>query len=180
MWSSTWCSLQWVFLAVIFTFSKSERKGKRRSTLPGGYWPRGVNPRIHIFYNVGNTTATTLTCNEEGQWVYGRSPLEYSEYFVEQGLGTLTTGLIYQSAIVLNESFFNTYNDGTWTEVIRHEMGHAIGLRHPWETSEYPNGNYPEDPAALMYPLSNDNWLTFTNWDLNELYKTYPQEEAHP
>lgn len=94
-----------------------------------------------------NTTATTLTCNEEGQWVYGRSPLEYSEYFVEEGLGTLTTGLIYQSAIVLNESFFNTYNDDTWTEVIRHEMGHAIGLRHPWETSEYPNGNYPEDPA---------------------------------
>ena len=43
-------SSQCAFLAVIFPFSKSEREGKRGSTIPGGYWALSVNPRFHVLF----------------------------------------------------------------------------------------------------------------------------------
>lgn len=74
-----------------------------------------------------------------------------------------------------------TTNSANISNVVRHEMGHVIGLRHPWETSDYDNStSYPSGPAALMYPVTNSNWTTFQDYDLDEFYKTYPQRGATP
>ncbi len=48
--SLTQRSSQWAFLAVILPFSKSERGGKRESTIPGDYWVLSINPRFHVLF----------------------------------------------------------------------------------------------------------------------------------
>ena len=48
--SLTQRSSQWAFLAVIFPLSKSERGGKRESTLPDDCWILCINPRFHVLF----------------------------------------------------------------------------------------------------------------------------------
>ena len=43
-------SSQWVYLAGIFPFPKSERGGKRGSINPDDCWGLGVNPRFHVLF----------------------------------------------------------------------------------------------------------------------------------
>lgn len=126
--------------------------------------------------------AITLTCNENGGWANGdRPPEEYDKDYFSTHSEYVTSKIDY-AVIALRESEFVGKSENYYKNVMRHEMGHVIGLRHPWETSDYNNNPalYPSGPACLMYPVSNTNWLTFQDYDLEELYMTYPQRGATP
>ena len=89
-----------------------------------------------------------------------------TEYYVGENV---------KSIIVFNKSY-KYASSLTYSQIkliLRHELGHAIGLRHTFDV------NYGEtEPGiiALMHPsyLSSYASLTFTNYDISELNAVYP------
>lgn len=68
----------------------------------------------------------------------------------------------------------NNFTEDTYIDVLRHKLGHAVGLRHTYEPSYH-----EPDPqiTALMYPNHNISAYfsdTFQAYDLQELRKIYP------
>ena len=66
-----------------------------------------------------------------------------------------------------------------YNKVLYHEVGHALGLRHPYEPGygeigeAVPSGTY----CALMWPHYNNARASssFEFYDIAELSKTYPK-----
>ena len=122
----------------------------------------------------------TYQGNDGGQWTYGRIPPGgYADYFPTDGMGNLVSGKVSYSVIILQEEYITqtSFTNAQADNLLRHEMGHVIGLRHPWEVGEEPEGSPPE---CLMYPYNSAEYTTFYDYDYQEFYKTYPQAEAEP
>ncbi len=128
-------------------------------------------PDYFLYYQ--GVGAITYNRNTQGQWTNGASApgVTADEY---------NTGTIAQSYIYLNKQMQDqSTNIGKITDyqvdfVIRHEVGHALGLRHTYE----PNwGQTDPGTAALMYPLYDADGLalnTLQSYDKIEFLKTYP------
>ena len=116
------------------------------------------------------------------EWVYART---YSQNAVGDWLYNLRPGSAGTEGdsfnigeIVYSEIHFNPNNvNSSTTEDIqrylsRHEVGHALGLRHTFE-----EGEDEVSTPALMHPhVYNSNRRdTFQNYDYQELHKTFPQ-----
>ena len=118
------------------------------------------------------TAARTFIQSKDGLWFDGKSynleiqqQLTYDESF--------DVGETIKGIIVFNSGHYNDLTDLQIKTVLRHEIGHVVGLRHTYE----PQYSEP-DPgiSALMHPYydSPDASLTFTTYDLNELGMIYP------
>ena len=93
---------------------------------------------------------------------------------VKNESGVITQGFITSAAI----NFLYLHADGDYTPgkwICAHEIGHALGLRHPYETNVY---NPDEDPGiyALMnqYEISNYCCDTLQEYDYQQFEYTYP------
>lgn len=114
--------------------------------------------------------ASTFCQNADGEWVDGDSPDSEAE-------PSYTTGTISNVVIEFYADNVNTNADpnpilgDNWIYyLVRHEVGHAVGLRHTFE------GQAETVTKALMHPWVNSSnaCITFQNYDLNELHSTYP------
>ncbi len=129
-----------------------------------------------------NAAGVTTYCNENGNWAdYAPPPIDYQYLFTIDKSSDFRTGKIYKSFITIrNIPGIDNYSLNLAHNLLRHETGHSFGLRHPWETTQYDDkSEYPPGPQALMYPVNREDWITFYDWDLDELYKTYPQEDEN-
>ena len=139
------------------------------SVLPANDWMYG-----------SDRAGLTYQGNEDGQWVDDNTPPGgYADFFPTGGLGELLTGKVSCSVIILQKEYVSqtSFTNAKADNLIRHEMGHVIGLRHPWEAEEHPEG-YP--PDCLMHPYNVAEYTTFYDYDYQEFYKTYPQAEDEP
>ncbi len=143
----------------------------------GGNYITAENAMVVVGYgnlNDPDTAARTFKQNSDGAWVSGEKyvlemdkiyPTD-TEYYVGENV---------KSIIVFNKSY-KYASSLTYSQIkliLRHELGHAIGLRHTFDV------NYGEtEPGiiALMHPsyLSSYASLTFTNYDISELNAVYP------
>ena len=143
----------------------------------GGNYITAENAMVVVGYgnlNDPDTAARTFKQNSDGAWVSGEKyvlemdkiyPTD-TEYYVGENV---------KSIIVFNKSY-KYASSLTYSQIkliLRHELGHAIGLRHTFDV------NYGEtEPGiiALMHPsyLSSYASLTFTNYGISELNAVYP------
>ena len=111
-------------------------------------------------------TGRTYSYNHSNEWV----PMMPDGY---SGAGEFTTGSISGSLIVMDSKKTLNIRDTYLFRVVCHEIGHVLGLRHPFEEGEAePSGNF----KALMWPYyeqsrASDNLEAY---DIAELLKTYP------
>lgn len=131
-----------------------------------------------------SAAGVTFLGNADNQWTNESAiPSQYQDIFPEQEMGLFYTGkakyglIALQTAYITSDSITKDKAD----YLIRHEMGHVLGLRHPWETSDYADESYyPQTPDALMWPVVTPDCTVFFDYDYEEFYKTYPQEEDYP
>lgn len=109
-----------------------------------------------------------------GKWVNG---LQYT-LLTEKDSETIESyylGENVKAIIVFNKNCTDTQNLtlAQKKQVLRHELGHAIGLRHTFNT-DY--GETEPGITALMHPNIDSAYssLTFTDYDMGELNKVYP------
>ena len=120
-----------------------------------------------------DTVARTFIQNSEGLWLNGRKYVPETGWELEVE-DSYCIGTNVKAIIVFNKA----YNMGTLTpqkiqQVLRHELGHAIGLRHTFD-ADY--GETEPGIISLMHPncMSKYSSLTFTDYDMGELNKVYP------
>ena len=121
------------------------------------------------------TAARTYLQNEDGAWLNGVSYDFDMQKEFNPAEGSFSVGETIKGIIVFNYYYIESHNvtPEQIVRILRHEMGHVIGLRHTYDT------DYGEtDPgiSALMYPKYNSSYAssTFTTYDLNELGQVYP------
>lgn len=111
--------------------------------------------------------ARTYSKNASGNWLAGSRPSS----------GSIEDGSFNTGEIVFSEIHFNPENvNAALAEDIqrylsRHEVGHALGLRHTYE------GEAEVPTIALMHPYvyNSNRRSTFQDYDYVELRKTFPQ-----
>ena len=111
--------------------------------------------------------ARTYSKNAAGDWLGNIRP----------GSSSIEDGSFNTGEIVFSEIHFNPDNvDSSLAQkklkfLSRHETGHALGLRHPFEFGE------AGTVIALMHPdADSSDWReTFQDYDYQELRKTFPQ-----
>ena len=104
--------------------------------------------------------------------------LNYNTLGIDIGSTTVKIAILNaKGEIVFSEIHFNPDNvDSSLAQkklkfLSRHETGHALGLRHPFEFGE------AGTVIALMHPdADSSDWReTFQDYDYQELRKTFPQ-----
>ena len=124
-----------------------------------------------------NVYGATYSTNANDEWFNG-------DTYLSTEVTAFNIGFITFSAIFINPNANDLSNNGK-TYLIRHEIGHALGLRHPFEISEF--SQQTDFEASLMFPFWTEEdgpiqdyaeyaSVTFQNYDINELNKTYPNE----
>lgn len=101
-----------------------------------------------------------------GRWLNALRP-DYSS--IEDGY--FFTGEIAFSEIHLNTIVADSLTSEEQRYLSRHEIGHALGLRHTYE------GEAEVSTVALMHPkIDNPNHRdALQSYDYEELHKTFPQ-----
>jgi hypothetical protein len=81
--------------------------------------------------------------------------------------------------VVLQHTHTAMQNIKTFTEVLTHEVGHAIGLEH---SSEDPNETNPELKDAIMYYVAHgdDRGARLNNWDVAASQRANPKDNTPP
>lgn len=143
----------------------------------GGNYITAENAMVVVAYGYLRSTkfvALTFKQNSEGQWANG---LQYT-LLTEKDSETIESyylGENVKAIIVFNKNCTDTQNLtlAQKKQVLRHELGHAIGLRHTFNT-DY--GETEPGITALMHPgyVGAYASLTFTDYDRNELNTVYP------
>lgn len=143
----------------------------------GGNYITAENAMVVVAYGYLRSTkfvALTFKQNSEGQWANG---LQYT-LLTEKDSETIESyylGENVKAIIVFNKNCTDTQNLtlAQKKQVLRHELGHAIGLRHTFNTVY---GETEPGITALMYPgyVGAYASLTFTDYDRNELNTIYP------
>lgn len=130
-----------------------------------------INVRVdeYIGFTNNTTVAVTYTRDAQDRWLNGVSAPGVYE--------ASSSEIIAVSSIIYFNPSCTSENDFTETDYIntlRHELGHAVGLRHTYEP--FYNETDPGD-IALMYPDCSDTVhfsATFCDYDYDELRKIYP------
>lgn len=130
---------------------------------------------VGVMFNVKDTTiARTYIQNEDGAWLYGET-YDLDAKQVKTNQETFTLGFAKKAVIVFNQYYLrdNNVSKDEIRLVIRHELGHAIGLRHTFDTIY---GETDPKITALMHPNYNSQYssLTFTAYDKGEMNDIYP------
>ena len=127
---------------------------------------------LSIFEGVReNTEGLTCSYDEDGNW----TPIVPHDY---PAADTFKTGHYTDTVIFMDESKTPALSNYNFTRLLRHEMGHALGLRHPVELGlgeELPDW-ITSDFKSLMWPYYGESYAstTFEEHDINEMRKTYP------
>lgn len=142
----------------------------------GGNYITAENAMVVVAYGSldnSDTVARTFIQNSEGLWLNGRKYVPETGWELEVE-DNYYIGTNVKAIIVFNKA----YNIGALTsqkiqQVLRHELGHAIGLRHTFD-ADY--GETEPGIISLMHPncMSKYSSLTFTDYDMGELNKVYP------
>ena len=130
---------------------------------------------IPILYGV--TVAQTCCMNSDGDWMFGEETSYDENPGTSYVTGTIVRSVIYVNTQIQDEpDIIDNPNNTTdfpksIHNVVRHEILHALGLRHPHEFGEPDSQEY-----SLMYPscMSIYTATTLQDYDMNELRKTYP------
>ena len=142
----------------------------------GGNYITAENAMVVVAYGSldnSDTVARTFIQNSEGLWLNGRKYVPETGWELEVE-DNYYIGTNVKAIIVFNKA----YNIGALTsqkiqQVLRHELGHAIGLRHTFD-ADY--GETEPGIISLMHPncMSKYSSLTFTDYDMGELNRVYP------
>ena len=130
---------------------------------------------IPILYGV--TVAQTCCMNSDGDWMFGEETPYDENPGTSYVTGTIVRSVIYVNTQIQDEpDIIDNPNNTTdfpksIHNVVRHEILHALGLRHPHEFGEPDSQEY-----SLMYPscMSIYTATILQDYDMNELRKTYP------
>lgn len=127
-------------------------------------------PLDDYYYWNPNIGASTFCMNSSGEWTNGQMSPQNQE------VDAYYTGTIIQSYIYVNSKIQTgaaAFDGIDLNYLIRHEICHAMGLRHIFE-SDY--GETDPGYEALMYPFYTSDLAvpTFRDYDILELRKTYP------
>lgn len=133
-----------------------------------------VYANLALFDGVSDTAeGVTISYDENGNW----TPIIPHGY---SGSDTFKTGHYVNTIIFLDPTKTTQLSNNNFTTLLRHEMGHALGLRHPVELSA--GEEIPEwienatDFKSLMWPYYNHSYAStiIEEHDINEMQKTYP------
>lgn len=116
--------------------------------------------------------AETFVCNENGDWIMGRGPSSSSTNLLYTGMAVGAVIEFYSDKVNTDYATQHGFIDDWLNYLVRHELGHALGLRHTFEGIENET-----QTKALMHPYVDDENArsTFQSYDILELNKTYPQ-----
>lgn len=128
-----------------------------------------------IAINPKKLGALTLLQDSTGRWVDGWSYNFEAKQTISDMSNSFWVGEVTRVVIVVDPHYIKS-DQVTYDElqrIIRHEFGHAIGLRHTFNASY---GETDTGITALMYPAYKGSFssLIFTTYDKNEMGKVYP------
>ena len=121
--------------------------------------------QMHYMWSYSiDAAAITFRQNKDGEW----------DILPETGWpGEFVNGEIDNVIIAINSSYVSATSQN-FEYVCLHEMGHAVGLQHTYESG---SGDTPVNIPALMDPKADSSYARdyLTSWDKEELLKKYPQ-----
>ena len=128
-----------------------------------------------ITTNPSKLGALTLLQDSDGRWVDGWGYNFEAKQTISDMSNSFWVGEVTRVVIVVDPHYIKS-DQVTYDElqrIIRHEFGHAIGLRHTFNVSY---GETDTGITALMYPAYKGSFssLIFTTYDKNEMGKVYP------
>lgn len=119
--------------------------------------------------------ARTYTRNKENEWGFS------VPYQSAESDGTFYDGIITYALIVMNSSLADdahlAQHPEKYMPVLCHEIMHAIGVRHPYETTEEGYDNPIDIDKSLMWPSVDNNHFSTSleSYEIEELAILYPE-----
>lgn len=114
-------------------------------------------------------TGLTLVYNSDGEW----SPS------IPQGypqIGTFITGTYVGGLIMMDSVKINQLTESDYLQLLTHEMGHGLGLRHPVELGHHEKDTTVDSFKALMWATYDGGKASdsLEEYDIDEYVKSYP------
>lgn len=128
-----------------------------------------------IAINPKKLGALTLLQDSDGRWINGVGYNFDAKQTTLDMDNSFSIGEVTRAIIVIDKSYIKS-DEVTYDElrrIVRHELGHVIGLRHTFDTTY---GETDSGITAVMYPAYKGSFssLIFTTYDKNEMGKVYP------